>query len=62
MKRPRRLVVYIPPAVLLGYYRRQAEYWQAQAEAQARRAASLQVSLAKVLGEIEELEIKRSDQ
>ena len=49
----RRLVVYVPSALLLAYYRREAERWQAEAEAQRRRAASLQASLCKVLGEIE---------
>ena len=48
--RCRKPCVYIPPAVLLGYYRREAERWQAEAEAQRRRAASLQASLCKVLG------------
>ena len=53
--RCRKPCVYIPSALLLAYYRRQAEYWQAEAEAQRPPAASLQASLCKVLGEIEEL-------
>ena len=40
---------------LLSYYRRLAERWQAEARAQAERAASLQASLCKALETIERL-------
>lgn len=48
----------IPPlsrSPLLAHYRRLAAYWQAEAQAQAERAARLQASLARALEMIERL-------
>lgn len=44
---------------LLAHYRRLAAYWQAEAQAQAERAARLQASLARALEMLERIDAQQ---